>query len=204
LTFHPSSAEFLEHFQRDALVRWSSDDLAAQSQFVNAVISGRKWIDWSNPAAALQLLQASRAETFLDAAEEHDALVLAGPVVEMLEPAALFEQAASLVRPGGRLVGIVPCLRDNSPESREFMRLAASLLWPYYTAEELLEILSEAGWKIELPASGFVAIPRFNQVVLKGELGFPGFAGIFEKLMADGYDPVEVGWGELRLVATME
>lgn len=204
MTPYPASTEFLEHFQRDAQVRWSSDDLAAQKQFVNAQIAGRKWLDWSSPAAALQLIQASRAQTSLGAVEEHDALVLAGPVVEMLEPVALFGQAASLVRPGGRLIGIVPCLRDNSPESREFMRLGVSSLWPYYTAEELLEMLSESGWKIEPPASGFVAIPRFNQVVLKGELGFRGFAKVFERLMADGYDPVEVGWGELRLVATME
>ena len=202
MSLYPATAEFLEHFQRDAQVRWSSDDLAAQKQFVNAQIAGRNWVDWSGPTAALQLIQGSRAEAFLGAVEEPDALVLAGPVVELLDPEVLFNQAASLLRSGGKLVGIIPCLRDNSPESREFSRLAASSLWPYYTAEELLEMLSEAGWKIEVAVSGFVAIPGFNQVVRKGELGFRGFAKVFEQLMGDGYDPMEVGWGELRFVAT--
>ena len=204
MTPYPASAEFLEHFQRDALVRWSSDDLAAQKQFVNAQIAGRNWVDWSGPTAALQLIQAGHTEAFPGAVEEPDALVLAGPLVELLDPEVLFNQAASFLRSGGKLVGIIPCLRDNSPESREFMRLAASLLWPYYTAEELLEFLSGAGWKIEPPPNCFVAIPRFNQVVRKGELGFPGFGKIFEQLMGDGYDPMEVGWGELRLAATRE
>jgi hypothetical protein len=204
MTSDLAGAEFLEHFQRDTLVRWSSDDLAAQGQFVNGELAGREWLDWSSPASALQLIQATRAETFPGAIEQHDALVLAGPVVEMLKPAVLFGQAAALVRPAGRLIAIVPCLRDNSPESREFMRLAASSLWPYCTAEELLEMMSEAGWKVEAPASGFIAIPRFNQAVLRGELGFGGFTKVFEQLMADGYDPVEVGWGELRLAATLE
>ena len=201
---YPASADFLENYQRDALVRWSPEDLAAQREFVNACLAGRGWIDWSSPAAALQLVQARPAQTVIGKSGRYDALVLAGPVVELLEPTVLFDLAAGPLRPGGKLIGIIPCLRDNSPESREFMRLAASSLWPYYTAEELLEMLAEAGWKIEPSATGFVVIPRFNQVVLKGEPGFRGFAKIFEELMADGYDPVEVGWGELRLTATME
>ena len=131
-------------------------------------------------------------------------MVLAGPVVELLEPARLFGQAASPLRPGGRLVGIVPCLRDNSPESEEFMQLAAATLWPYFTAEELLELLGESNWQVELQARAFIAVPRFNEAVLKGQLGFKGFSRIFDQLMAEGYDPMEVGWGELRFVATMK
>ena len=201
---YPASADFLENYQRDALVRWSPEDLAAQREFVNACLAGRGWIDWSSPAAALQLVQSNSSRPVICEPGKCDALVLAGPVVELVEPVVLFDVAAGPLRPGGKLIGIIPCLRDNSPESREFMRLAASSLWPYYTAEELLEMLREAGWKIESPPSGFAAIPRFNQVVMTGEPGFRGFAKIFEQLMADGYDPAEVGWGELRLVATME
>jgi len=200
---YPASAEFLENYQRDALVRWSPEDLAAQREFVNAHLVGRDWLDWSSPAAALQLIQANAAQPVVGEPGRYDALVLAGPVVELVEPPMLFDLAGAPLRPGGKLIGIIPCLRDNSPESREFMRLAAGSLWPYYTAEELLEMLSEAGWKIEPPASRFVAIPRFNQAVLKGEPGFRGFAKIFEQLMADGYDPVEVGWGEIRFVAAL-
>lgn len=201
---YPASAEFLENYRRDALVRWSPGDLAAQGEFVNAHLAGRDWLDWSSPAAALQLVQSGPTQTVIGESGRYDALVLAGPIVELVEPPTLFGLAAAPLRSGGKLIGIMPCLRDNSPESREFMGLASSSLWPYFTAEELLEMLSEAGWKIEPPASGFVAIPRFNQAVLKGEPGFRGFAKIFEQLMAGGYDPAEVGWGELRLLATRE
>ena len=133
----------------------------------------------------------------------YDAAVLAGPVVELLEPAWLFREAAAALRPGGRLIGIVPCLRDNSPESRTFADLAAETLWPYYTAEELLEMLREEGWRVELETGGFFTIPRFKEAVLKGELGFKGFNAIFAGLAAQGYDPIEIGWGELRFAATV-
>jgi len=204
MLFSATAAEFLENYHRDAPARWSADDLAAQREFVNAHLAGCAWLDWSTPAAALQLVQARHAETALGTAEKHDAVVLAGPVVELLEPARLFGQAVSPLRPGGRLVGIVPCLRDNSPENEEFMQLAAATLWPYFTAEELLEMLGESDWQVEPQGRGFIAVPRFNEAVLKGQLGFKGFARIFEQLMGLGYDPMEVGWGELRFVATVK
>ena len=84
------------------------------------------------------------------------------------------------------------------------MQLAAATLWPYFTAEELLELLGESNWQVEAQARGFIAVPRFNEAVLKGQLGFKGFARIFDQLMAEGYDPMEVGWGELRFVAAMK
>ena len=199
--FSTAGAEFLENYQRDASVRWSPDDLAAQREFVAAQVTGNDWLDWSTPAAALQLFQAVAGQTSTVIAEKSDAVVLAGPIVELLEPPALFSQARGPLGPGGRLVGIIPCLRDNSPESDQFMQHARAALWPYYTAEELLEMLGETAWQIESHASGFISIPRFNLAVLNDQLGFKGFNRVFARLSAEGYDPMEVGWGELRFAA---
>ncbi|HYT60661.1 MAG TPA: hypothetical protein VEL06_10855, partial [Haliangiales bacterium] len=121
-----AAAEFLENYQRDALARWSAEDLAAQREFVNAQVSGSAWLDWSTPSAALQLVQAGNTQTVPGTAQQYDALVLAGPVVELVEPATLFRQATGPLRPGGRFVSIIPCLRDNSPESQQFMQHAAA------------------------------------------------------------------------------
>jgi hypothetical protein len=203
-TFPAAVAEFLEHYQRDVASRWSPDDLAAQREFVNTHVAGRHWLDWSTPAAVLQLVQASHAQTSLGTTEKFDALVLAGPVAEMIEPATLFSHAVAPLNPGGKLIGIVPGLRDNSPESRTFAELAAAALWPYYTAEELFELLRESGGQVDSATSGFVAVTRFNEAVLKDQLGFKGFNRIFEQLSAQGYDPMEVGWGELRFVAAID
>jgi len=202
--FSSAVAEFLEHYQRDVSVRWSPDDLAAQREFVNTHVAGRRWLDWSTPTAALQLVQASHAQTSLGTTERFEALVLAGPVVEMIEPATLFNHAVAPLNPGGKLIGIVPCLRDNSPESRTFAELAAAVLWPYYTAEELLEALRESGWQVDSVASNFVTVRGFNEAVLNDRFGFKGFNRIFEQLSAQGYDPMEVGWGELRFVAAVD
>ena len=201
MIFSAAGAEFLENYQRDAPVRWSPDDLAAQQQFVNAQVAGYDWLDWSTPDAALQLFQAVAGQTSAVIAEKSDAVVLAGPIVELLEPPALFSQARGPLGPGGRLVGIIPCLRDNSPESDQFMQHSRATLWPYYTAEELLEMLRETDWQIESRVSGFIPIPRFNLAVLDDQLGFKGFNRVFTRLSAEGYDPMEVGWGELRFVA---
>jgi len=180
-TFSAAGAEFLQHYARDAQIRWSLEDLAAQREFVNTRLAGCQWLDCSTASAALQLVQAVHAQTSLGTHEKYDALVLAGPIVEL-----------------------IPCLRDNSPESEHFMRHAAAMLWPYYTAEELVEMLGENGLREDSRASGFTAIPQFNDAVLEGRLGFTGFAKIFKQLAAEGYDPREVGWGELRFVARLE
>jgi hypothetical protein len=203
-TFSAAGAEFLQHYAHDAQIRWSLEDLAAQREFVNTRLIDCQWLDWSTASAALQLVQAGRAQTSLGTHEKHDALVLAGPIVELIEPTTLFRQAVSPLRPGGNLIGLMPCLRDNSPESEHFMRHAAATLWPYYTAEELVEMLRENGLREDSRTSGFVAIPQFNDAVLKDRLGFTGFAKIFKQLAAEGYDPSEVGWGELRFVARLE
>ena len=203
-TFSAAGAEFLQHYARDAQIRWSLEDLAAQREFVNTRLAGCQWLDCSTASAALQLVQAVHAQTSLGAHEKYDALVLAGPIVELIEPSTLFRQAVSPLRPGGKLIGLIPCLRDNSPESEHFMRHAAAMLWPYYTAEELVEMLGENGLREDSRASGFTAIPQFNDAVLEGRLGFTGFAKIFKQLAAEGYDPREVGWGELRFVARLE
>jgi hypothetical protein len=196
-----AGAEFLENYQRDAPVRWSPGDLAAQQGFVGAQVAGDDWLDWSTPAAALQLVQAAAGQTPAPTPEKSDAVVLAGPIVELLEPLALFRQARGPLGPGGRLVGIIPCLRDNSPESDQFMHHARTMLWPYRTAEELLEMLGETAWQIDSQVSGFMPIPQFNRAVLNDQLGFKGFNHVFARLSSEGYDPMEVGWGELRFVA---
>jgi hypothetical protein len=201
--FSAGGVEFLENYPRDAQVRWSPDDLARQREYVNAHVAGRDWLDWSTPESALRLVHAASAQGSVGEADKYDAMVLAGPVVELLEPAILFNLACPPLRPGGRLIGIFPCLRDNSPESRLFAELATATLWPYYCAEELLEMLRDCGWRADPAASDFVAIPRFNEAVLKAELRFKGFNRIFDQLVAQGYDPSEVGWGELRFVATL-
>ena len=201
MIFSAAGAEFLENYQRDVPVRWSPSDLAAQKEFVGAQVAGGDWLDWSTPAAALQLVQAAAGQTSAGTAEKSDAVVLAGPIVELVEPLALFSQARGPLEPGGRLVGIIPCLRDNSPESDQFIQHARTTLWPYYTAEELLEMLRETDWQIEWQVSGFIPIPRFNLAVLDDQLGFKGFNRIFTRLSAEGYEPMEVGWGELRFVA---
>ncbi|PYJ81039.1 MAG: hypothetical protein DME22_22340 [Verrucomicrobia bacterium] len=144
-TFSAAGAEFLQHYARDAQIRWSLEDLAAQREFVNTRLAGCQWLDCSTASAALQLVQAVHAQTSLGTHEKYDALVLAGPIVELIEPTTLFRQAVSPLRPGGKLIGLIPCLRDNSPESEHFMRHAAAMLWPYYTAEELVEMLGENG-----------------------------------------------------------
>jgi hypothetical protein len=199
--FSAAGAEFLENYQRDAPVRWSPNDLAAQQEFVAAQVAGGDWLDWSTPAAALQLVQVAAGQTSAGITVKSDAVVLAGPIVELLEPLALFSLARKPLGTGGRLVGIIPCLRDNSPESDQFMQHARTTLWPYYTAEELLEMLRDTAWQIESQASGFITIPRFNLAVLNDQLGFKGFNRVFTRLSAEGYDPMEVGWGELRFVA---
>ena len=195
------TAEFLTNWQNDAPRRWSPEDFDAQQRFVNDAVGGDNWSDWSNPMAAMQLIQADLLNVALEDAEKHDAIVLAGPVVELIRPARLLAIAAPRLNKGGRLVGIFPCLRDNSPESQLFMELSESRLWPYFTEEEIREALNEAGFDsaVEESTARFSSVPQFNRAVLKDELGFKGFRHIFDELEKEGYDPIEVGWGELRI-----
>jgi len=193
------TGEFLTNWQNDARLRWSAEDFAAQQSFVNDAVAGREWSDWSTPGAAMQLIQASLLGTPLEDSEKGDAIVLAGPVVELVAPAKLFVMAAGRLNPGGRLAGIIPCLRDNSPESSLFIELAAKRLWPYFVEEEIREVLAEAGFNTAGDSEiQFAPIPQFNRSILNDELAFKGFRRIFDDLEEQGYDPVEVGWGELR------
>ena len=100
-----------------------------------------EWADWSTPMAAMQLIQSSLLGVAMEEADRHEAIVVAGPVVELLPLAEVFEMAARRLNSAGRLVGVIPCLRDNSPESQLFMDLAAEQLWPYCVAEELMVIV---------------------------------------------------------------
>ncbi|MHB8519373.1 MAG: hypothetical protein ACYDH9_01325 [Limisphaerales bacterium] len=196
-----AAADFLQHYPQDAGRRWSADDRAAQQEFVVRHLAGRRWLDWSTAESSLDLIQGSLARTPPGAHGRWPALVLAGPAAELLEPAALFERATAVVDEDGVLIGLMPCLRDNSPESQRFGEAAAASLWPYHTVEELLEALRDAGWRCDVHESRFVPIPQFGRTALSDQLGFQGFHRIFSRLEQDGYDPLEIGWGELRFVA---
>ncbi len=200
VTFSAVRAEFLQHYQRDLTCRWTSEDVAAQAAFASRHLGEGLWLDWSSPAAALELWQAGLGLTPLNTGPQ-ETILLAGPMAELLPSENVFRLATAHLKAGGKLIGIVPCLRDNSPESEFFARLAAEELWPYFTAEEIRELLCEAGLEPAADATGFVPIRRFNEAVLKDELGFKGFRRLFDKVEAQGYDPMEIGWGELRLVA---
>ena len=196
-------SEFLAYYRHDMQLRWSETDREEQREFVNQHIAGSSWLDWSTEGAAMELIQASLTNISVSVAGRYDAVVLAGPVAELIEPVVLFQQAIAPLKSPGRLIGIIPCLRDNSPESQLFAELAATTLWPYYTAEELIEMLAEAGWQIWRESSRFVSIRRLIDAVLKDQLAFKGFRRIFDQVEVQGYDPSEVGWGELRFVAEM-
>ena len=43
--FSTAGAEFVENYQRDAPVRWSAQDLAAQREFVNDRLGAGEWLD---------------------------------------------------------------------------------------------------------------------------------------------------------------
>lgn len=191
------------HYQNDLRLRWSPADLAAQQDFVVAQLGELDWLDWSGDAAALELIQSEVVDISAAPTAKCMAILVAGPITELIQPARLFAFAARHLRPVGRLVGIIPCLRDNSPESRLFAERAAAELWPYHTAEELRELLREAGFEPVTGATGFTPIPQFNRVVLRDQLGFKAYKHLFTQLEAEGYDPAEIGWGELRFVATM-
>lgn len=199
---YPASvSDFLTAYQHDAPLRWSPEDHVARQDFVNHHLAGAGWLDWSSEAAALELMQAAWMAAPLVSAGKYETIFVAGPVTELLEPAQLFQLATDNLKPGGRLVGILPCLRDNSPENQQFRDLAAASLWPYYTVEELTELAEEAGLEPDRTASGFAAILRFKESVLDDQLVFKGFRRVFDQLETQGYDPMIIGWGELRLVA---
>ncbi|MBI4658334.1 MAG: hypothetical protein HY735_05730 [Verrucomicrobia bacterium] len=198
----PSAAcDFLQHYAYDAQLRWSPDDFLAQQKFVARQTEAKRWADWSTSSAALQLLQGGQWPAAIGVGGPCETILLAGPMAELWAAEDLLCCAVEQLQPVGQVVGIIPCLRDNSPESQMFMKLTGATLWAYQTAEELLEIIGEAGLTVSSEPSGFVAVPRFNEAVQKDELRFKGFHEVFLRLEAEGYDPMEVGWGELRFVA---
>ncbi len=197
------AGNFLASYAQDARRRWTREDRAEQQAFVHHRLCGRRWADWSTETAALALLQPGLVPAALAQGHEPDVVLLAGPLVELIDPLELFRAAADHLAPGGVLVGIVPCLRDNSPESDLFARLTAEAFWPYFVAEELLELLREAGFTPN-PDCKFVPIPQFQHAALRRELAFPGFGEVLGRLQAEGYDAHEVGWGELRLAASLD
>jgi len=198
------ATEFLQHYAHDVRLRWTIESLEAQQAFVTSGIAGLDWLDWSSETAALQILQAHLASTELGFTRHYEAILMAGPLVELMEPPVLLQHTLRHLETKGRVIGIIPCLRDNSPESSLFCEVANEILWPYFTAEELLEMITETGLTPNRERTQFVPIPEFNRAVLKDALGFKGFRRIFHRIEEQGYDPIEVGWGELRFEATFD
>lgn len=199
--FSPAIVEFLQAYGHDQAFRWSAEELVAQGKFVEATLAGTSWSDWSDPAMALPLLQAAMLGTPTALEHGSDGILLAGPLTEIMPAEVLIPLAQTHLNPSGRLVGIIPCLRDNSPESQLFMDLAAEKLWPYHTAEIWLEVLQDAGFEAAGIKGEFVAQPQFIASVLTGKLQFAPFAELLRGVEKAGYGANEVGWGELRFVA---
>jgi hypothetical protein len=199
--FSPAIVEFLQAYGHDQAFRWSAEELVAQGKFVEAMLAGISWSDWSDSAMALPLLQAAMLGTPTALEHGSDGILLAGPLTEIMPAEALIPLAQTHLNPAGRLVGIIPCLRDNSPESQLFMDLAAEKLWPYHTAEIWLEVLQDAGFEAAGIKGEFVAQPQFIASVLTGKLQFAPFAELLRGVEKAGYGANEVGWGELRFVA---
>lgn len=198
------ATEFLQHYAHDVRLRWTTESLEAQQAFVTSGIAGLDWLDWSSEAVALQILQAHLTSTELGFTRHYEAVLMAGPLVELMEPPVLLQHAHRHLETKGRVIGIIPCLRDNSPESSLFCEVASEILWPYYTAEELLEMIAETGLIPNREQTQFVPILEFNRTVLNDALGFKGFRRVFDQIGEQGYDPIEVGWGELRFEATLD
>lgn len=196
-----AAADFLHCYGRDVSLRWSAEDLAGREAFIRRHVEGRPWIDWSTEHTALELVQAGLSVPTTHLVGEQSAIVLAGPVVELLPPLPLFQHAKMNLKTGGHLIGVIPCLRDNSPENQQFIELAHAQLWPYQTAEDLMAIAEEAGFEVDRQATQFVPVERFKQAVTQDELHFKGFNPLFKDLEKQGYDPMKLGWGELRLFA---
>ncbi|MCD6048991.1 MAG: hypothetical protein K0Q55_394 [Verrucomicrobia bacterium] len=202
--FSPATVEFLQTYGHDQAFRWTPEDLAAQAQFAEQALAGVAWCDWSDPGMALPLLQAAMLNTPTALEHDYDGILLAGPLSELMPAEALIPLAQAHLNPAGRLVGIIPCLRDNSPESQRFMDLAAEKLWPYHTAEIWLELLQDAGFEAARIKGEFIARPQFAASALTGKLHFAPFAELFREVEKAGYGANEVGWGELRFVAMAE
>ena len=199
--FTPAIVDFLEHYAHDQAFRWSAEDLAEQAQFAEQALADVAWCDWSNPGMALPLLQAAMLNTPTALEHDYDGILLAGPLSEIMPAETLIPLAQAHLNPAGRLVGIIPCLRDNSPESQRFMDLAAEKLWPYHTAEIWLELLQDTGFEATGIKGEFIARPQFAASALTGKLRFTPFAELFREVEKAGYGANEVGWGELRFLA---
>ncbi len=201
MMFNPAIAEFLQAYAHDQPFRWTAEDLAAQGRFAEAALEGVAWSDWSDPILALPLLQAAMLNTPTSLEHDQDAILLAGPLSEIMPAETLIPLAQAHLSPAGKLVGIISCLRDNSPESQHFMDLAAEKLWPYHTAEVWLEVLQDAGFAATGIKAEFIARPQFAASALTDKLQFKPFAELFRAVEAAGYGAHEVGWGELHFVA---
>lgn len=201
MMFTPAIAEFLEHYSHDQPLRWTEEELAAQAQFAESALSGVAWSDWSDPSIALPILQSAMLDTPSSLEHELDGILISGPLSEVMPAEMLLPLAQEHLSSTGKLVGVIPCLRDNSPESQLFMDIAAEKLWPYHTAEVWLEVLQDVGFVATGIKAEFIARPQFAVSALAAKLHFTPFTELFRAVEAAGYGAHEVGWGELYFVA---
>lgn len=64
-------------------------------------------------------------------------------------------------------------------------------------------MLRDAGFATDGTLTRFVPIDAFKEAVAADRLGFKGFHGLFQRMKSEGYDPFEVGWGELRVAGKL-
>jgi hypothetical protein len=191
-------SDYLLHYNTDLKSRWSEEALRFQANFVTSRLPKNGIWDWSAPAITLQLLQARLLSEKTAPPPGTSLILAAGPLMELLSPSAIVEEAARSLKQNGRLIAIIPCLRDNSPENEFFAMHASENLWPYYTAEYWQETMQEGGFMTIDPPQ-FKENREFSMAQIEGRMNFRGFMPLIEKLQNEGYDPIEIAWGDLHL-----
>ena len=199
----PGITEYLVSYNRDLPQRWTAQDLQAQSEFVGQALGQRPYLDLSKEEAVLHLWQNKVFSTGVGFGEQFQAAVLASPVTEVMDPQWVLSFAVQQLTLGGQIAAIIPCLRDNSPPNQAFAKLAEDYLWPIFTVDELLEMTAELGLTAHLPPTGFYPVEKFKQSLGEKSFIFSAFNKVADALISQGFDPMALGWGELRLSASI-
>ncbi len=196
--FDPSlAAELLATYPVDDPLRWPDAMQAERGRFVDAVVSNLSALDLSDPPVAFEIAQTALTGSNPAFSERFPALIMAGPLVDLIDPAALLSLVAPFLTPTAIVAGLIPCLRDNSPESAAFAEACAAAQWNCPTAEELLESLIECGLEVQ-PGWRFIPSPVFRSESGLRKVCFGPHLRAIKAVESAGYDPGEIGWGELR------
>ena len=125
-------------------------------------------------------------------------------------------------RENGRLignVGLFTAWRDIDPEFGEQPEMGwimdpeyhgtgmaseacAAAQWNCPTAEELLESLVECGLEVQ-PGWKFVPSPVLKSEAALRKIRFGPHLQAIQTVESAGYDPAEIGWGELRFAGSL-